>query len=222
MDSTNKKIIIYDFCGTLTTIQTADRFVLFAMKKNLINYIKFAFIYIFHIIEIILSKLHIKRKFNTSKESYLKLIKGYSQEYLESKANKYAQYLFQKKSRKDISNSLLQSKNSDTRYIIASAGYQIYIKYYAEYLGISEVLASKFVYKDNIFSGQIDRPVFGKDKSNYINEYLELSKNKYHITLYSDSIADLESFIISDTKIAVYPTRRLRKYAKQNQWQIIG
>ena len=101
-------------------------------------------------------------------------------------------------------------------------GYQIYIEYYAEYLGITDVLASKFVFKDNIFCGQIDRPVFGKDKSDYINEYLDLSKNKYHITLYSDSIADLESFIISDTKIAVYPTRRLRKYAKQNQWQIIG
>jgi HAD superfamily phosphoserine phosphatase-like hydrolase len=216
MDNENKLIII-DFCGTLIKKQTVNLFVYYSMKKNIINITRFFYIKFIEIITNIMYKIRIIN-FTLDKRNYLKIIKNYNLEFLEDKAKDFILYL-EKYINIDLLN-YINDKYTNNKKIIASAGYEIYIKYFNQYFIFDALIASKMKFENNLFTGEIDRTVYGEDKKNYIIEKYSLSELSNCI-FFSDSMSDLPTFKMAKLKYVVKPNRRMLKYAKENEWKVI-
>jgi len=64
--------------------------------------------------------------------------------------------------------------------------------------------------------------VKGSDKANYLNAFLQqFNLVKISTTAYSDSILDLPFLKAAGKAVAVNPDRKLKRYAKANNWEIL-
>jgi len=220
MENEDYKMIIIDFCGTITKNQTADRFVFYAMKKTIKNLFLYTYKFFYQRFISFLKKFNLFQKINTDKTIYLSLIKGLTKDLLEKKAKEYADFLIKKKMRITIIERINEIHYD--KCVIASAGYEIYIKYFNDKYFNCDILASKFLYDEDKFNGKIDRTVYHLDKADYLIETYGLSVINKYSTFYSDSESDLPTFNIVKNKIVVYPKKRFLNYAKNQKWTIIN
>lgn len=189
----SKKIFVFDFCGTLVSLQTADLFVSYVLKKkgNYIGYLYSLFI----------------RKFQKNKKSYLlKLLEGTKKEDLENFAISYATYLKKYEILK-VCNRMKEILNEkDTKVYVISAGYSIYIKQYFKNYDV-EIISNDFKYTKNSFDGEIILDdCFGENKLKRFKENLNkkgIDKNLTIAESYSDSLTDKPIYLISRKKFFI-------------------
>lgn len=107
--------------------------------------------------------------------------------------------------------------NGESVYIL-SGGYDIYIKYFAQYYGVKNVLCSRIAFKEKVCTGRM----YGKDcmranKVEYIRPFLE----EKQMVCYTDSISDLPLLEISAEPIVISKAAPQAWAAKKNYKQII-
>ena len=96
--------------------------------------------------------------------------------------------------------SKVEYNRAHEKVCILSGGYDIYIKYFAQYFGIEDAISSKIAFQDGVCLGKMDgKDCMRENKVEYIRPYLE---SEYTIC-YTDSQSDLPLLQLVDEPVVV-------------------
>lgn len=117
---------------------------------------------------------------------------------------------------------LLKLKILGYHLIAVSGAPEFMIQMYLNRVGIfpSEINGSKYLFENNVFTGEVDISIL-KNKGDFIvNKYQNLYDLKRCIAL-GDTVSDASMFQKVGHSIAINPSRSLATLAKQNRWPIV-
>lgn len=207
----SRKLVVFDFCETLVTFQTADKFIDFVIEKA--NYTNFRGV---GILTTILSKLRFLAvvsklfpKFNLTKRLKLYQIKGVSKMTIDTLAIQYYNEILIHNKILPLHELLLKHIDNNDHILIVSGGYAPYIKHFSEKHKLQYAFATEIEFKNDKATGMFS----GKDclfnqKVVLIESYLTNNKIVFEESIaYSDGITDLpllrwadKSFVVSKGK----------------------
>ena len=223
----SKKLALFDFCETLVTIQSADRFIDFVRENKrytfmfLVEYIRVFLINIRFFI--ILDKLHQNNILHKKLKLYQ--LRGIKRSSLEKLARDYYKKSLKNRLIPEVISELKQKQIKGYRAVIVSGGYSIYIRYFAKDFGIDaeDVIATDILFdKKDICKGKIK----GVDcmKKNKIIKLKQKIKNIADFNLkdsfsYSDSLSDLALLKFVGNGVVV--SKKKKTWAKKNKFKEI-
>jgi len=108
--------------------------------------------------------------------------------------------------------------------MIASAAVDLIVAPIAERLGVQDWVATEMAWdEDDRLCHHFGSPnCYGEEKKRRVLAfYPALKRDDTFITIYSDSSADIELFTLSDDPIAVNPSRKLLRIAREKGWRIV-
>lgn len=188
-----EKIAIFDFCETLANFQTADAYVEYVREvthcSNMCRKEMFRLFLRKTRILAILSVLFKRSSLN--KRFILWQLRGINKDCLEVFAKEY----YDKRIRPNIISSVLSElyrlREQGWRIVIASGGYEIYLKYFCQEHGIplKDLIAVKIAFSENKCLGIFDGGDRLWDKIYYLES--KFNRDKIQCVAYSDSITDL-------------------------------
>lgn len=117
---------------------------------------------------------------------------------------------------------LLKLKTLGYKLIAISGAPEFMAKIYLEKIGLFpwEINGSKYIFKDNVFTGDLDISIL-KNKGDFIEKkYKNLFNLKQCIVL-GDTISDVSMFRKIGKVIAINPTHALAVEAKRNKWPVV-
>ena len=121
--------------------------------------------------------------------------------------------------------AIARDQAAGRRIILATAANRFYAMALAERLGITEVIATQSVWRDDCLTSKIEGDnCYGISKTRMAARYLEeqgLSRDDAHIRFYSDHISDLPTFEWADEPIAVNPSPKLYDHALNLNWRVL-
>jgi HAD superfamily hydrolase (TIGR01490 family) len=221
------KLALFDFCGTIVSIQSADRFIDFVRehKKNKYNHVlEVIRIFLVNIgFFFILNKLFPYN--NLHKRLKLYQLKGIKKSSLEKLALDYYKKILKHSLIPEIISELKQKQRDQYKTVIVSGGYSIYINYFSEdyNIDLKNVIATDISFDKNyICDGRIE----GVDcvKRNKIVKLKRKIKNIENYNLkdsyaYSDSITDLPLLKFVGKGIVV--SKKSQPWIKFNNFKVI-
>ena len=202
------QLVIFDFCETLVSFQSADRFVDYIIEKE--SYHKYKWLYWANRI---LSKARVLAvvskflpKLNPSKRLKLLQIKNMPIDKVEKYAFDFYEDHVMPNHIDPLYNLMKEHIRNGDHVMIISGGYSPYIKVFSDQHGIKGYFATEMAYNDQKLTGKFS----GKDclygqKTILLEQYLKMNKIDYTNSIaYSDSISDLpllqwadEAFVVS-------------------------
>jgi len=204
-----RKIAFFDFCRTLVKFHTADAFVDFVRETEGTLCMKLQDILLkilFRIrIVLILNKLIPGSGF--SKRMKLLELRGFKSDRLEVLAESF----YKKEIKPNLISTIVDemqglSKNG-YEICIVSAGYSIYLEYFAKDFNIRHVIATSidFNTKNNLCTGKISgKDCYNIEKVSMIKEYFRGQNVNYCESIsYSDCISDLPLLLLSGQGVVV-------------------
>lgn len=214
----NEKIVIYDFCQTLVSFETADEFVRFVLNEyKSKNAKRIEFIRCFleksrliRVIDKIFFKLN-KGSFN--KKLLLRELSGCSRGTIE----KYANLFYQKRIKNHLINPILESlicyKNQGYKVAIVSASYEPIIVPFVKEYNIDYLVTNKLHFVNDVFSGKIiGNDCIGVNKVYYFKNAIKSDYTVY--ASFGDSLSDLpilqiaqKSYVVSKNKSKSWASR---------------
>lgn len=198
-----KKLVIFDFCGTLISFQTADRYVQFCVKRlqdNKVVQCRHKLVQLMDTFRIFKIYNHICKVNNWRKRMILWQLKGVSYEVCDQMAKKYFEEELLPNVVQPIVEKLKWHLANGDRVFILSGGYDVYIKYFAEYYGVKEILSSKVAFCKGKCLGKMEgKDCMRENKLAYIRPYL----NGERTIFYTDSKSDLPLLKMVDEAIVV-------------------
>lgn len=195
-----KKILLIDFCETIVSIQTADNFIFFVLKENIIKYLLLRSlnrILFNRLIAFSLNIFNIKIDF---KKVAVYFLRGIPEEILFKKGQEYANSVLVQLLNTDVISIIKNDYNSD-RKIIVSGGFIYYIKYIMQYLDVSiETFLCTSVKKDknNIITGKIEFDCMEKNKVIALSRMGINESSDIELITFTDSLSDLPIIKISN------------------------
>lgn len=217
----NKRLVIFDFCGTLISFQTADRYVEFCVKRLQDN----KAVQSRHRLIQLMDKLRIFKIYNRichgnnwRKRMILWQLKGVSFEQCDQFAKAYFEEELLPNVVVPVVEKLKEHLTQKDRVVILSGGYDVYIKYFAAHFGIREYVSSQITFENNRCIGKMD----GKDcmRANKVEYLKPLLKGETTIC-YTDSVSDLPILELVDQPIVVSKGEAQKWATKRNYQQII-
>jgi HAD superfamily hydrolase (TIGR01490 family) len=217
----NKKLVIFDFCGTLISFQTADRYVKFCverLKDNKVVQWRHRLIRVMDVLRIFKIYNHICPRNSWRKRMILWQLKGV--EY--TKCDKLAERYFREELLPNVVGALLEKLKEHLsigdRVCILSGGYDVYIKYFAEYFGVKETISSRIAFRDGKCSGKMEgKDCMREDKLEYIRPLIKGLKT----ICYTDSKSDLPLLEEVTEPVVVSHEKSQRWAEERNYKQII-
>ena len=199
----DKKLVIFDFCGTLIRFQTADRYVQFCVKRlqdNKVVQCRHKLVQLMDTFRIFKIYNHICKVNNWRKRMILWQLKGVSYEVCDQMAKKYFEEELLPNVVQPIVEKLKWHLANGDSVCILSGGYDVYIKYFAEYYGVKEILSSKVAFCKGKCLGKMEgKDCMRENKLAYIRPYL----NGKRTIFYTDSKSDLPLLKMVDEAIVV-------------------
>ena len=199
----DKKLVIFDFCGTLIRFQTADRYVQFCVKRlqdNKVVQCRHKLVQLMDTFRIFKIYNHICKVNNWRKRMILWQLKGVSYEVCDQMAKKYFEEELLPNVVQPIVEKLKWHLANGDSVCILSGGYDVYIKYFAEYYGVKEILSSKVAFCKGKCLGKMEgKDCMRENKLAYIRPYL----NGERTIFYTDSKSDLPLLKMVDEAIVV-------------------
>ena len=187
------KVALFDFCGTVVSLQTADSFTSFVLKREK-KYISYLLTLLFQNKFYLFIKYKLLRNTKSDKYRMLKYLKGITRKKIFQYSGEFAKYLKGLKI-KDVEIHFQDlNDKEDIRIFIISAGYECYIKeFYDEKV---TVIANRFIFDEEYFTGEIEGDdCIGNEKIKRLSKEIDLNlidqENSY---AYSDSLSDLPLF----------------------------
>lgn len=199
-----RKIAAFDFCETLVSFQTADRFVrysihclndryrntqykLFCLKQKCYYY-RF--------------QDHLTSGSMHGKKALLKILKGLPEEKITNLAEEYYMKSVRPAFIRPVVQYLNELQEDGYRIVILSAGYSPYIQFFCREFG-AECIANNFEYRNHIFTGRLERDdCYGAEKVRRFYEEIG-EKTIDHLVFVSDSMSDRPMFEIADECVYV-------------------
>lgn len=183
-----KKIVIYDVDYTIISINSLGIFILYLFKIKPKKILLLPFL-------LLLTLLWIFRIISTElvKSKWLLLFKGMTENELEKFSKDFIyKYIIPKVKDKAIEN-IKDYKENGYIIIFASASFEVYIKYIAEYLKADYYFGTKILIENNMVVSKINgKNCKGKEKINRILKEISLDMiTKEESVAYSDSRSDL-------------------------------
>ncbi len=197
---TNKSILaIFDFCGTLINMQTADLFILGlvrqcpSLKRRILETIRIS----------LLKTGKLRGK--THKKFLLRQASGIHCSAVTNYADRYLHETLLPNENISIVRRMKEHKELGHYVVIVSAGYENYISAYAKYHGIPSFAATKLEEKNSVLTGKIlKNDCIGKEKLYRLSELLDLSSfNLQNSYAYSDHISDVPLLKLVGNRIVV-------------------
>ena len=198
-----KRLVIFDFCGTLISFQTADRYVGFCIKRLQKN----KTVQRRHRLIRLMDKLRIFKIYNRiypannwRKRMILWQLKGVAYQQCDQLAHEYFEEELLPNIVVPVVEKLKEHLGKKDRVVILSGGYDIYIRHFAAHFGVQEMISSKIAFADNMCLGKME----GKDcmRANKV-EYLRPLLKGATTICYTDSISDLPILELVDQPIVV-------------------
>ncbi|NGX33788.1 MAG: putative hydrolase [Candidatus Anoxychlamydiales bacterium] len=117
----------------------------------------------------------------------------------------------------------LQKAIFENHYIaIFSSSPVFLVQPISEILKVNEFKATKYLIDQDDKFDKIEVIMNGKKKAKEAKGLMKrLNITKKKVSVYSDSIDDLELFEVAKKKVAVSPSSKLYKLAKKRNWQIL-
>lgn len=217
----DKQLVIFDFCGTLIRFQTADRYVQFCverLKDNKAVQCRRFMIRIMDKLRVFKIYNHIRSRNNWRKKMVLWQLKGVPYKECDQLAKDYfAEELLPNVVQPLIAKLKEHLTNGD-RVCILSGGYDVYIKYFAQYFGVKDIISSRIAFFDGKCLGRMDgKDCMRKNKLEYIRPLIKNVKT----ICYTDSKSDLPLLELVDEPIVVSHEVSQRWAEKRNYKQII-
>lgn len=186
-----KKLYLFDFDGTLTEKDTLFLFLRFSNPKE------FKFQFLKHIPLFILVKLQLSDAETVKKHFIASLLKGKTKTFLEKKAQEFFDIYYPKIFREKALEFFENINRENTESIIVTASLDIWVKPFAEKLGMI-LLATQAEFENDIFTGNFSTPnCNGKEKVIRIKQ--EISGKKYDkIIAFGDTSGDKAMLNFSD------------------------
>lgn len=203
------KVALFDFCETIANFQTADAYVDFVRERlqdkrmrrleliqNILIKLKFI-----QVIEKIT-----KYRFSINKRIKLWQLRGLRFEELRGLAKEYYQCRIRSNFISDILDEMLKLKEKGYSVLLVSGGYDLYLNFFSDEFGVTDILSTKIEFHKGICTGKIDgKDCLGDEKVKQLNKYFK-TKPDYSVA-FSDSISDLpflkwakEGFVVSRNK----------------------
>ena len=199
----DKKLVIFDFCGTLIRFQTADRYVQYCVNRlqdNKVVQCRHKLVQLMDTFRIFKIYNHICKVNNWRKRMILWQLKGVSYEVCDQMAKKYFEEELLPNVVQPIVEKLKWHLANGDSVCILSGGYDVYIKYFAEYYGVKEILSSKVAFCKGKCMGKMEgKDCMRENKLAYIRPYL----NGERTIFYTDSKSDLPLLKMVDEAIVV-------------------
>lgn len=217
----DKKLVIFDFCGTLISFQTADRYVQFCVKQ-MPDYkgvqCRHKLVQMMDTLRIFKIYNHICKVTNWRKRMILWQLEGVPYKVCDRLAKKYFEEELLPNVVPPIVEKLKEHLASGDRVCILSGGYDVYIKYFAQYYGVKEILSSKIVFRDGKCLGKMaGKDCMRENKLEYIRPYLNGAKT----ICYTDSKSDMPLLELVDEPIVVSKVGPQEWATEHNYKQII-
>lgn len=215
----NKKFVIFDFCGTLIKFQTADNYVNYCVER--LNYksvnARHVLLRIMDVLRVFKVCNRINKKKNWRKMVVLWQLRGVKYEELDRLAEDYLKEKLLPNVVLPLIDRLREHIAHGERVCILSGGYDIYISKFAQYFGIEEVIASKIAFKNEICLGRLEGlDCMGENKLTYIRSIV----SNFYTICYTDSISDLPLLKAIDKPIVVSSIKP-QEWAKQYLYEQI-
>jgi len=108
--------------------------------------------------------------------------------------------------------------------VLVSGALDFIIKYLADYLGATGIIANRLELKDRFATGKLLRPVVaGPEKAKLVRDHARAHGHDLdECFAYSDSYSDVPMLSIVGNPAAVNPDRKLRLLASAYHWPIIN
>jgi HAD superfamily hydrolase (TIGR01490 family) len=108
------------------------------------------------------------------------------------------------------------------RVFVVSAALQEVVERIVEELGLDGALASRAEVEDGVYTGRLERRLYGKEKASALRELAQTEELELPgSTAYSDSYSDIPFLEAVGYPVAVNPDRALRRIANDRNWRIL-
>jgi HAD superfamily phosphoserine phosphatase-like hydrolase len=205
-------IAIFDACGTITKTNNTFHFISYVLKRdNKLRFIRFKLILLF---SLFINTLRINKiiKKDIAREWSIKLLKGFSVNSLEKRAEEYINKVEKSHFNKKIIELIKKEKKSKDKTFIISASINPPIKELAKRLGIKNYFSSELEIKNDLYTGRLKKDLFGRKEEAMNLNYYDLKNS----SIYSDNLED-KNFMLKFGKI--YP---VIKKPNKKQWDFEG
>ena len=165
-----KKLYLFDFDGTLTYKDTMFLYLKFY------DPLKFNFQFIKHVPLFILLKLKLANAEKVKKSFISSILKGQRKSRIEEKTKKFFENYYPEIIRENALEFIKNRNSENTESYIVSASLDIWVKPFAEKLGMN-LLATRAEFRDDIFTGNfLGRNCNGTEKVSRIKEAIDGKK----------------------------------------------
>jgi HAD superfamily phosphoserine phosphatase-like hydrolase len=222
MSNNKPDLVIYDFCETLVSIQTADRFINYVVdetktKSFISNLEKFLTLTrLFAIIKLILPKLNLSKKINLLK------IRNFNELQLKEIAIKYYEEIIKSNYNHIILEKLKQDLEKKNLVMVISGGYDMYLNLFCKEFGIDYLLSSKIEIVESKATGFLKgKDCMFNEKVIQLEKFIWDKKLEFENSIvYSDSITDLPLFNWAKEKYVISYNKN-QNWVKQNNFREI-
>ncbi len=203
------KIALYDFCDTVVNFQTADEYVYFTQKYLDLKEFRHTFMDHEKIRELFIDD------WKTNKGAILYQLRRIRRSALEDAAKQFYTEKILPNIYEPIVAGMKSHREDGYDIYIVSAGYNIYLDFFAEDFGVKGVVANDFLYQDDLFTGKLCRDdCYGEEKVRRLDGLFGKCSIEHSIS-YSDSISDLPLLKWTDKGVVVSRNVR-RPWVKEN------
>lgn len=205
-----RKIILYDFDGTLT-LEDTTKFLLFELVK--LRPIK-----LFSFIFVMLGVTYIRKSENfqsVKNKAIGQLISGYSEEQL-----KPAMRNFYKRVkvilRPEVMDSLQKNLDLKNEVIIVSASPEFILNDFFSQLEV-QIIGTRFHIEDNKFTGTLKgQNCYGNEKVKRLNEWSKINKKNFIFEAWSDHESDIPMMNLAKNQFWIVDKKKLETISKIN------
>jgi len=218
MNENSKKISIFDLDGTLTKSDTYLPYLVGFLKRNPKRWLK-ASILPFAAVMFYL-KIHDNQWLKTI---FLKVILGGETKDNILAWNKiFLDRLFTEGLREDIVTLLKKRQNAGDIILLSTASLDIYVPDIQNWFSINHLICTNTLWQDDCLTGELDgNNCYGLEKLARVKSYMKKHNISGEVSVYSDHASDWPIMNYADKAYAVYPTKRMRIIALDNNIEII-
>jgi len=203
------KIALYDFCDTVVNFQTADEYVYFAQ-----NYLRLGSFHNTYMNRKVINAFF-ENRWKAKKKAILYQLRGIEKAVITDAAYKYYKDRILPNIYAPIIEEMRKHRENGYDVYIVSAGYRIYLDFFAEDFSVKGVIANEFEYHNEKFTGKLCRSdCYGEEKVLRLNETFAEQEIEHSIS-YSDSISDLPLLKWADRGVVVSRNAH-RAWVKEN------
>lgn len=218
MNENSKKISIFDLDGTLTKSDTYLPYLVGFLKRNPKRWLKAS------ILPFAAAMFYLKIHDNQwLKTIFLKVILGGETKDNILAWNKiFLDKLFTEGLREDIVTILKKRQNAGDIILLSTASLDIYVPDIQNWFSINHLICTNTLWQDDCLTGELDgNNCYGLEKLARVKSYMRKHNISGEISVYSDHASDWPIMNYADKAYAVYPTKRMRIIALDNNIEII-